>query len=111
MLAALLLMTSGITGIDGFPVLVVLIFVCLCMTGLLYPNVTALALTPFYSEAGSASALLGTIQYTLGATAGALVGMFHNGTEVPMTAIMATCGLVDWCAVAWIDRSSSTTSD
>jgi DHA1 family bicyclomycin/chloramphenicol resistance-like MFS transporter len=98
--AALLLTVAGMTGIGGFPAQVILIFVCLSMTGLLYPNVTALALAPFDKAAGSASALLGTIQYTLGASAGALVGMFHNGTAVPMTATMAVCGVVGWCAVA-----------
>jgi len=36
------------------------------MAELLYLNVTALAMDPFDSGAGSASALLGTIQYTLG---------------------------------------------
>ena len=92
------------TGIGGFPAQVILIFVCLCTTGLLYPNVTALAMAPFDKAAGSASALLGTIQYTLGASAGALVGMFHNGTAVPMTATMAACGVVGWCAVAGVDR-------
>lgn len=106
--AALLLTAAGISGIGGFPVLVVLLFICLCTTGLLYPNVTALALEPFYKEAGSASALLGTIQYTLGATAGAFVGLFHNGTALPMTVIMTTCGVVGWCAVAGLDRSSAT---
>jgi MFS transporter, DHA1 family, multidrug resistance protein len=96
--AALLLTLTGATGIGGFPAQLVLIFVCICMTGLLYPNITALALAPFESAAGSASALLGTIQYTLGATAGAMVGMFHSGTALPMTATMAVCGLVGWRA-------------
>lgn len=104
--AALLLTAAVMTGIGGFPAQVILIFVCLCMTGLLYPNVTALAMAPFDKAAGSASALLGTIQYTLGASAGALVGMFHNGTAVPMTASMAACGVVGWCAVAGLGRSS-----
>jgi len=97
--AALLLTAAGITGIGGFSAQVTLIFVCLCTTGLLYPNVTALALAPFDKAAGSASALLGTIQYALGASAGALVGMLHNGTAVPMTATMAACGVVGWIAV------------
>lgn len=95
---ALLLTAAGITGIGGFPAQVILIFVCVCTTGLLYPNVTALAMAPFDKAAGSASALLGTIQYTLGASAGALVGILHNGTAVPMTATMAACGVVGWCA-------------
>lgn len=98
-IAAILLTVSGLTGIGGFLAQVVLIFICLSMTGLLYPNVTALALAPFDKAAGSASALLGTIQYTLGASAGAVVGLLHNGTAVPMTATMATCGALGWCAI------------
>lgn len=104
----LLLTAAGMTGIGGFPAQLILIFVCLCMTGLLYPNVTALAMAPFDRAAGSASALLGTIQYALGASAGALVGMFHNGTAVPMTASMAACGMVGWCAIAGVDHSPLT---
>ena len=106
-IVALLLTAAGMTGIGGFPAQVTLLFVCLCMTGLLYPNVTALALAPFDKAAGSASALLGTIQYTLGASAGALVGMLHNGTAVPMTATMAACGIAGWCAIRGLGRSSS----
>ena len=96
--AALLLTVAGITGIGGFPLQVILIFICICTTGLLYPNVTALAMAPFEKAAGSASALLGTIQYTLGATAGGLVGVFHNGTALPITAVMAVCGVAGWGA-------------
>jgi MFS transporter, DHA1 family, multidrug resistance protein len=108
--AALLLTAAGITGIGGFPAQVALVFVCLCMTGLLYPNVTALAMAPFDKAAGSASALLGTIQYTLGATAGALVGIFHNETALPMIVTMATCGVVGWCAAVGVTRDSSARS-
>lgn len=97
--AAALLTIAAITGTGGFPAQVALIFASICMTGLLYPNVTALAMAPFDKTAGSASALLGTIQYTLGATAGALVGILHNGTAVPMTATMAFCGAAGLCAV------------
>lgn len=105
--AAILLTASVMTGRGGFPLQLALIFICLSMTGLLYPNVTALALAPFDKAAGSASALLGTIQYTLGASAGALVGMFHNGTAVLMTATMAACGVAGWCAAVGLARSSS----
>ena len=97
--AALILTAAVATGIGGFPAQVVLLFACLSTTGLLYPNVTALAMAPFDKAAGSASALLGTVQYTLGATAGAVVGMLHDGTAVPMTATMATCGVIGWCAI------------
>jgi DHA1 family bicyclomycin/chloramphenicol resistance-like MFS transporter len=95
-MAAILLAISVITGIGGFHALVTLIFVCLAMTGLLLPNVTALAMAPFNKAAGSASALPGTIQYALGAMAGTLVGLLHNGTGLPMAATMAVCGLIGW---------------
>lgn len=98
--ATILLTVAIVTGLGGFPAQVLLIFLCLCMTGLLYPNVTALALAPFDKGVGSASALLGAIQYAIGATAGVAVGLFQSSTAVPMTATMATCGVVGWCAVA-----------
>ncbi len=98
--AATLLLTVVIaTGIGGFPAEIILLFICLSMTGFLYPNVTALALAPFDKTAGSASALLGTIQYTLGASAGTLAGVFHNDTAIPMVATMAAFSIVGWCAV------------
>lgn len=96
--SALLLTATLLTGTGGFYVQIALMFVSLCVTGLIYPNITALALAPFDKAAGSASALLGTIQYSLGATAGALVGMLHNDTAVPMAAIMATCSVLGWRA-------------
>ncbi len=105
--AALMLTASLITGIGGFAAQASLIFVCLCTTGLLYPNVTALALGPFENTAGSASALLGTIQYSIGATAGAVVDLLHNGTAAPMTATMAVCGVLGWCAAAGVAPAAS----
>jgi DHA1 family bicyclomycin/chloramphenicol resistance-like MFS transporter len=98
---SLLLTLAIATGIGGFPAQLALLFICLCTTGLLYPNVTALALAPFATAAGSASALLGTIQYTLGATAGVFVGTFHNGTGLPMVLTMASCAVVGMFAVLW----------
>ncbi|WP_243371971.1 multidrug effflux MFS transporter [Geotalea sp. SG265] len=105
--ASAALAAAVVTGIGGFPAQAVLIFIALCMTGLLYPNITALAMAPFDKAAGSASALLGTIQYMLGASGGALVGLFHNGTALPMTMTMALCGAVGLAAVVTAGRTVS----
>ncbi|RII27650.1 MAG: Bcr/CflA family drug resistance efflux transporter [Geobacter sp.] len=107
LLAVVLLMAAVATGIGGFTLQLILMFSCLCTTGLLYPNITALALAPFETSAGSASALLGTIQYTIGATAGAFVGMFHNGTGLPMVLTMACCAFVGSSAVMCTHRLNS----
>ena len=57
--------------------------------GLVLPNGTAAALAPHPRIAGSASALLGFIQMGFGAAAGRLVGLFYDGTTLPMAAVMA----------------------
>ena len=105
--SGILLVLCVFTEAGGFASQIALLFVCIGTTGLLYPNVTALALEPFHKMAGSASALLGTIQYALGATAGAAVGLFHDGTGLPMTAVMAGCGTLGWLVAAGVIRRRS----
>ena len=51
-------------------------------------------MAPFTKEAGSASALMGSIQMALGAGASAMVGLLTNGTAMPMTGVMAGCSLI-----------------
>ena len=64
----------------------------------IWPNTTALAMAPHGDVAGSASALLGTLQFVLGAVAGSLIGAFANGTAVPMAAVVAGCGATAFLA-------------
>jgi len=92
-LTAALLAASVLSGIGGFLLQALLIFGCLCTTGLCSPNVMALALQPFPAAAGSASALMGTMQYSLGALAGVFVGLYQDGTALPMVLTMAGCAL------------------
>ena len=35
--------------------------------------------------------MLGTLQFAVGGLSGALVGLLHNGTALPMTAVFAVC--------------------
>lgn len=88
--AALLLTVCAGTGIGGFPLLFGMLFVCLTSLGIIFPNATAMAMQPFAEDAGSASALMGIFQFILGAVGGALVGVFHNGTALPM-AVQILC--------------------
>lgn len=71
--------------------LIVLLFVFLTGQGLVNPNATALALTPFTKRAGSASALLGSFRLGMGALASAAVSILHNQTALPMVGVMALC--------------------
>ncbi len=80
------------TGAGGFPAFLANIFLCLATVGLILPNATAAAMAPFAHQAGVASALLGTLQFAVGALTGAVVGIFHDGTSLPMAVTIAGCG-------------------
>jgi len=95
-LAASALALFGYTGWGGLYPLAIFLFIALFHVGLTYPNIPAVALAPYGSLAGSASALLGAFQFLIGGAGGALVGVFFNGTAFPMTACMAACSIVGW---------------
>ncbi|MEV0095240.1 multidrug effflux MFS transporter [Streptomyces sp. NPDC050738] len=90
---ALLLMTSGVFGKPGlFPVAAGL-FVLMSAMGLAMPNTNAQALMRTPNAAGSASALLGTSTFLLGAVASPLVGIAGEATAVPMAVVQLACGV------------------
>ena len=76
----------------GLPAILPCLFVAVASLGVVIPNATALALTPFPHIAGSASALIGATQFAFGAVAAPLVGAFGRETAVPMAVAMATFG-------------------
>ncbi|MFI6297483.1 multidrug effflux MFS transporter [Nonomuraea sp. NPDC050790] len=77
--------TAGL-GLGG---IVAGLFVIMCGQGLVLPGTGALALASQPPQvAGSASALLGVLQFALGALAAPLVGLAGSGTAVPMAAVM-----------------------
>lgn len=91
--AGLVLLADAYTGFGGFAGILVPLWCFIACHGFVMPNTTALAMTPHGRGAGSASALLGTLQFILGAVAGSLVSAFGNGTAVPFAAVIAGCGV------------------
>jgi DHA1 family bicyclomycin/chloramphenicol resistance-like MFS transporter len=91
--ASAVLFADAYTGFGGFAGILVPLFCFIACHGFVAPNTTALAMSPYGASAGAASALLGTLQFGLGAAAGALVSAFGNGTAVPFAAVIAGCGL------------------
>lgn len=93
LVASVALVVDAATGFGGFAGILVPLFVYIAMHGFVMPNTTALAMAPHGSVAGSASALLGSLQFILGAVAGTLVGVLSNGTPVPLAVVIAGCGV------------------
>ncbi|EMR02131.1 Sulfonamide resistance protein [Cesiribacter andamanensis AMV16] len=87
--AGLALAAGSLLGLLSTTSSLALIFIYMFFIGFIAPNATALALKPFTRFAGSASALLGSLQMLTGALASGLVSYLHNGTPMPMAFIMA----------------------
>lgn len=90
------LLFSASTGILTLTGIIIFIFCFLACQGFVFPNSSALALNPFTNLAGSASALLGSIQLGIGAIASILVSILHNNTSIPMVSIMAACAVTSF---------------
>ena len=81
--------------IGGLPVwaLLVPMFVIVSSLPFVLPNTTALALADHAGVAGTASALLGVVQFMIGALAAPLVGVAGPDSAVPMGVVMVTLAL------------------
>lgn len=92
----IILLLLTITDTLNLMSIIVLIFCFLACQGFVFPNTSALALNPFDESAGSASALLGSVQLGIGAMASVLVSILHNGTALPMVSVMAGCAILSF---------------
>ena len=72
--------------------LLVPLFVCIASLGCIIPNASACAMSGQGARAGSASALMGCLQFSVAAGAASLVGVLHDGSAVPMTLVISLCG-------------------
>jgi DHA1 family bicyclomycin/chloramphenicol resistance-like MFS transporter len=85
----------------GLPVVLLGLVLVVGAGGFNYPNATALALEHHGRTAGAASALLGVLQYVLGAVAAPLTGLGGSRTGTPMAVTMLGCAVVAFgCALA-----------
>jgi DHA1 family bicyclomycin/chloramphenicol resistance-like MFS transporter len=90
--ASLALLGVALAGLGVWAVLAPM-FVVVASLAFVIPNATALALADHGSVAGTASALLGALQFVIGAVAAPLVGLAGTGTAVPMGLVMSVFGV------------------
>ena len=89
--ALVLLGVAALRPAQLWPLLVPL-FVCIASLGCIIPNASACAMSGQGARAGSASALMGCLQFSVAAGAAALVSVLHDGSAVPMTLVISLCG-------------------
>jgi DHA1 family bicyclomycin/chloramphenicol resistance-like MFS transporter len=73
---------------------IALLFLIMGCQGFNFPNVATLALRPFHRGAGTASAMLGSIQMAWGAVCATLVGLLFDGTPFTMAIIIVGCAVI-----------------
>lgn len=110
-IAVLLAAFGGITtgllpwlGIESVVGIIAPMVVFAFAIGFIFPLGTAGAIGPFPHMAGTAAALLGFLESAAGAAFGALVGVLHDGTVIPMTSVMgltASLSLAVFLMLLW----------
>lgn len=90
--AAGMLAVASLQLPELWPLLIPL-FICMASLSCILPNATACAMAGQGAHAGSASALIGSLQFCVAAGASSLVGVLHDGSARPMALVIFLCGV------------------
>ncbi|MCW0235804.1 MAG: Bcr/CflA family multidrug efflux MFS transporter [Ferrovibrio sp.] len=91
--AGFLLLVAAVFSIGGMFGLWLPLFLYIASLGGVLPNAAASAMAAEAERAGSAAALMGTLQFTLGALTSGIVSLLHGDAALSMAVIVAVCGL------------------
>ncbi|NUS09901.1 MAG: multidrug effflux MFS transporter [Streptomyces sp.] len=98
--AMLLLFTTGVFGRASLPEVAASLFVMMASMGLVLPTTNTQALLRTKRNAGSASALIGTSSFLVGALISPLASVAGDGTAIPMAVTIVTCTFIACAAFA-----------
>jgi DHA1 family bicyclomycin/chloramphenicol resistance-like MFS transporter len=86
--ATIVLTAIAFAGVHSLPLVIAPLMVAISCMGMVNPNTIVGALARHQQHAGSASSVMGTGQYLLGAVSGLLVGLATDGTPRGMATLM-----------------------
>jgi DHA1 family bicyclomycin/chloramphenicol resistance-like MFS transporter len=89
------------------PSLVIFLIFMLCIfscVGILFGNCSSLAIEPLGDIAGSATAVINSIQNVISVSLGALIGSFFNGTTIPMAIGFTLLGSFALFSMVWTEK-------
>lgn len=87
--SAILLVTVNVLEMSLFWTVITILPVMGSMS-LVAVNADSLILIQFKQQSGTATAVIGTLRFGIGALAGPILAIFHNGTAIPFTLLMLT---------------------
>lgn len=103
-LAVLVLLATALTGFGGLAGVFLPVVVALATSGVILPNSAVGALARHGARAGSASALLGTLQYAMAALGSVAAGALSDGGALPVALAMLPGVALALAADAWRRR-------
>ncbi len=99
---AILMTLFAYTGVGGLWGIALPLWGCLSCLGFTFPNSTSAAMAPFGDRAGTASALLGTLQFGIAGLTSAIVGHFSSSHPLPMALTITVCAMAAWLLLRWV---------
>lgn len=98
LLAGIALLGLAVTGIGGLPALLPPLFLVVASLGFIMPNGVAGAMAVDLERSGTTGALIGSLQFVAGSLGAIAVGLFYDGSAIPMAAtIVAAMILASIC--------------
>ncbi|WP_444935102.1 multidrug effflux MFS transporter [Microbulbifer sp. JTAC008] len=88
-------------GFDHLVLLICMLIVCNMFLGLVLPTAFILSMERHGPIAGTASALAGTMQLSIGAVAILITSLVFNGTPESLAGVIAVCGILAF-VVSWL---------
>ena len=95
-LAGMAALLFSLTGLMTLPLLMACLMMFMFSMGFVGPNSAAMALADQGRHLGSASAMLGTLQMSCGAIAGAVISLIPWPGPLPLTLMLAGCTTLAW---------------
>lgn len=105
-LAGLVLLLAVLLGWAPLPLYLGLLGLSIWPLGLVFGNLTALTMAQAGDQAGVASALMGLLQYLMGAALGLVAALVAPGL-VPLPTAIMVCGALAGACCWWAGRSPS----
>jgi DHA1 family bicyclomycin/chloramphenicol resistance-like MFS transporter len=96
LLSCILLLISAVLYFDNLFVVVGLLMLTIGSFGIIGPNNMSCFMHYFSRTSGTANAVIGSAQFMFGALIGFALSFLHNGTPIPMFAMMFICSLLGY---------------
>jgi DHA1 family bicyclomycin/chloramphenicol resistance-like MFS transporter len=91
-------------GVPPFAHFIVFCFVDFFFIGILFGNMSAMAMEPMGHIAGVAAAVTGFITSVMSVVLGSVIGQYFDGTVVPLIGGFAVLGSVAGAIMYWVER-------